>query len=580
MSGVRATAEAREPFSLARDGFSAPVRLFTQDQCARIVRHWLHVKNQQPPMGRKGRAHSDRFFYDLAMRPKILSLLRPALGDDIVLWGACIVMREPGRVHAWHTDIESSVGDGFVSIWVGLQHTVRESSLKMISRSHAFGKPVQRVAHEHGVPIRTASDETVLEWARAFDPAADIYQFDMTDGDAVLFDGRLWHGSKNLAEGGTRKALLLQYAAARQRAPKPDFTSVEWPFRFEERLPPVLVVSGSESAVVNPVAPPPKPDRRNGVHTLCKPLEFPLAEDREKGWKPYPILRGTTPNAPYMSAHISVLSPGNTPHPPHSHVEEEILIVLDGDAEILLGDSADPARARVERVAAGTFAYYPAYQFHTIRNASERPVTYLMFKWRGPPIETDGQATTQIVRFSDVLTAPGPVPEKGFRSEKIFESPTGYLRRLQSHITALEPGGGYAPHEDAHDVAIVMLSGKVQAAGTTLGPQGLYYFAAGESHGMKNVGDGPARYLVFEFHGPRGGSVVPLKKKTNSGKRKRKNPEPKKKAAIVRALDRAWRWLLLPLTRKIDRAVDRRLRLYFGDDLDELKRRREQVKRR
>jgi hypothetical protein len=26
------------------------------------------------------------------------------------------------------------------------------------------------------------------------------------------------------------------------------------------------------------------------------------------------------------------------------------------------------------------------------------------------------------------------------------------------------------------------------------------YFAAGEKHGMRNVGSEPARYLVFEFH--------------------------------------------------------------------------------
>lgn len=29
------------------------------------------------------------------------------------------------------------------------------------------------------------------------------------------------------------------------------------------------------------------------------------------------------------------------------------------------------------------------------------------------------------------------------------------------------------------------------------------YYPAGEKHGIKNVGDTPARYLVFEFHAPR-----------------------------------------------------------------------------
>lgn len=81
-----------------------------------------------------------------------------------------------------------------------------------------------------------------------------------------------------------------------------------------------------------------------------------------------------------MSSHVSVLSPGHSPHPPHSHVQEELLIVLKGEAEILIVESPDPARARVERLVPGYFVYYPAYQHHTLRNPAASPVTYLMFK--------------------------------------------------------------------------------------------------------------------------------------------------------------------------------------------------------
>ena len=33
------------------------------------------------------------------------------------------------------------------------------------------------------------------------------------------------------------------------------------------------------------------------------------------------------------------LSPGHSPHPPHTHVEEEILIVLQGEADILIAEA-------------------------------------------------------------------------------------------------------------------------------------------------------------------------------------------------------------------------------------------------
>jgi mannose-6-phosphate isomerase-like protein (cupin superfamily) len=45
----------------------------------------------------------------------------------------------------------------------------------------------------------------------------------------------------------------------------------------------------------------------------------------------------------------------------------------------------------------------------------------------------------------------------------------------------------------------------VETLGKTLGPGGSVYYAAGQSHGMRNVGKEAAKYLEFEFHGPNGG---------------------------------------------------------------------------
>jgi quercetin dioxygenase-like cupin family protein len=85
----------------------------------------------------------------------------------------------------------------------------------------------------------------------------------------------------------------------------------------------------------------------------------------------------------------------------------------------------------------------------------------------------------------------------------LFESQTAYLGKLHAHVTDLQPGVGYAPHKDRHDVAILVFSGQVETLGQRVGPGGSIYYAAGEPHGLRNIGDTPARYLVFEFHGPR-----------------------------------------------------------------------------
>ena len=45
------------------------------------------------------------------------------------------------------------------------------------------------------------------------------------------------------------------------------------------------------------------------------------------------------------------------------------------------------------------------------------------------------------------------------------------------------------------------MSGQVETLGQKVAPFSAIYYAAGEMHGMKNVGDTVVRYLVFEFHG-------------------------------------------------------------------------------
>ena len=141
--------------------------------------------------------------------------------------------RDPRQVHPWHCDIESSAPEGgFVSLWVGIENTSREAALQLITGSHLIGKTIQQVAQERGFRRGEASANTVLEWAQALCPAAEFVQPHMSDGEALFFDGRLWHGSENTRPTGTRIALLFQYAAAGKRIKMPNYSQLEWPFRF------------------------------------------------------------------------------------------------------------------------------------------------------------------------------------------------------------------------------------------------------------------------------------------------------------------------------------------------------------
>ena len=60
------------------------------------------------------------------------------------------------------------------------------------------------------------------------------------------------------------------------------------------------------------------------------------------------------------------------------------------------------ANHATEQLGAGAFVYYPAFQFHTICNATATPITYLMFKWTGPPRETEAPLDTRLSRMEDI----------------------------------------------------------------------------------------------------------------------------------------------------------------------------------
>jgi uncharacterized cupin superfamily protein len=227
-------------------------------------------------------------------------------------------------------------------------------------------------------------------------------------------------------------------------------------------------------------------------------LKLPLRPDEEEGWKPYNIFRGTTKGLSDFSCHISVLNRDRSPHPPHTHKEEELLLLLRGEADLIFPNSQPPHGNGRQPLKPGQFVYYPSGFSHTLQTVSECPASYLMFKWHVHAKRRIDQLGYRIFNMYELMEG-GDVKE-GFCSRTIFEGPTANLEKLHCHISSLAPGAGYNPHSDSYDVAIVVLGGEVETLGKRLGPHGVIFYAAGEPHGMHNPGNVSARYIVFEFH--------------------------------------------------------------------------------
>lgn len=174
-------------------------------------------------------------------------------------------------------------------------------------------------------------------------------------------------------------------------------------------------------------------------------LPLPLPEDTVRGWKPHHLFRGRTPSLDFLSCHASVLSGGHSPHLPHAHPEEEVLIVLDGAAELVTNDRPKMEGAHFERLQAESFVYYPPHQHHTIRNSGSAPITYLMFKWRAGASRARQPLATSIFCHADVT----PDKQKPIWERRLFEGPTRNLHKLSSHVTVVQPGATYEPHVDS-----------------------------------------------------------------------------------------------------------------------------------
>jgi oxalate decarboxylase/phosphoglucose isomerase-like protein (cupin superfamily) len=254
---------------------------------------------------------------------------------------------------------------------------------------------------------------------------------------------------------------------------------------LESPRPPVVCVSGQGDGFINRLVPPPAADHEtcsvlvSGTHGL--PL--PLPEGKERGWKSHHVFRGATPILDFLGCHASILSAGKSPHPPHAHAEEELLIVLDGESDLIISDSAELEGARVERVREGDFVYYAPYQHHTIRNPRDAPVTYLMFKWRGVLSGARQPLGAKLFHY-DLI----PGEEKPRWSQHLFKIATPYLGELASHVTVLQAGEGYDAHIDPNDVAILLLAGTVETLGRTVTAPSVICYQAGEPHGITNVG--------------------------------------------------------------------------------------------
>ena len=87
------------------------------------------------------------------------------------------------------------------------------------------------------------------------------------------------------------------------------------------------------------------------------------------------VVQKPTATLAELEIHITTLKPGEESHPPHKHVNEEILIVKEGNVEALVNGEQ-------KRGGPGSLIFQASNQLHNIKNVGTTPATYHVINWK------------------------------------------------------------------------------------------------------------------------------------------------------------------------------------------------------
>jgi (S)-ureidoglycine aminohydrolase len=228
------------------------------------------------------------------------------------------------------------------------------------------------------------------------------------------------------------------------------------------------------------------------VHTWSD-LEVNRVENRISR----PILEGQTTHLEYFEIHATTIDPGTMPHPAHSHLDEELLIVKEGSLEVTAGGQSKTFVPK-------SIALIQPNVSHGFRNVGETPTTYYVLRYRSKSgfdlsrAERDGGSI--LVDFEELAYK---THDRGGR-RNYFDRPTGMCEDFEMHMTNLNEGNdSHAPHTHVVEEIILITEGEVEmhidGQWFKAGPGDLVFLDSMVPHAARNVGKGQCQYFAFQW---------------------------------------------------------------------------------
>lgn len=209
------------------------------------------------------------------------------------------------------------------------------------------------------------------------------------------------------------------------------------------------------------------------------------------------MMDGRTSLLSNLEAHVTILQPGQSAHPPHTHSNtEELIIVKQGILKVTV-------KGKAKWLSAGGLALSLPGDVHAAINAGKTTVVYYVIKYTNAVVDT---ARGEKAGGSVLMNWNEPSTEKTDRGERrqFFNRPTALFEKFDMHATTLNKGNvSHLPHTHRQEEIILIRSGHVSmqiadkhfpaVAGD------LIFLSSGVLHALKNTGNGPCTYFAFQW---------------------------------------------------------------------------------
>ncbi len=101
---------------------------------------------------------------------------------------------------------------------------------------------------------------------------------------------------------------------------------------------------------------------------------LPVEKNHKTGMEIRNVFRGETHDGCPVALHISILPPGQMPHPAHHHLHEEMMLIKEGTLEATISGKS-------ERVGPGSVIYIHSNDEHGLKNVGDVPAQYFVLEF-------------------------------------------------------------------------------------------------------------------------------------------------------------------------------------------------------